>query len=71
MLHPWAWQIKDGLDGASMDILDNPRRYDLTGEVGFALALNAMLRLRTGGVVVVGLCCESFSVMHLGSTKGC
>ena len=54
-----------------MDILDNPRRYDLTGEVGFALALNAMLRLRTGGVVVVGLCCESFSVMHLGSTKGC
>ena len=67
MLHSWAWLFKDGKDGASIDILDNPRRYDLTGEVGFALALNAILRLRPGGVVIVGLCCESFSIMQLGS----
>ena len=50
-----------------MDILDNPLVFDLTLNSGFALATNAVLRLRPGGVLVVALCCESFSIMSLAS----
>ena len=62
-----AFDIQDGLDGASLDFMLHPYRFDLTADVGFALALNAILRLRPGGVVVLGLCCESFSIMCLDS----
>ena len=62
-----AFDIQDGLDGASLDFMLHPYRFDLTADVGFALALNATLRLRPGGVVVLGLCCESFSIMCLDS----
>ena len=60
-----AW--KDGCAGATMDILDNPLTFDLTLDSGYALAANAILRLRPGGVVVIALCCESFSIMSLAS----
>ena len=49
-----------------MDLKDNPTAFDLTTDVGFALALNSILRLRAGGVLVLAICCESFSVMPLG-----
>ena len=62
--------FQDGLDGASLDLMSNPYRFDLTGDVGFALALNAILRLRPGGVVVMGMCCESFSIMWLDCNDG-
>ena len=48
-----------------MEILTNPLVFDLTSDVGYALALNSVLRLRRGGVLVVGLCCESFTIMCL------
>ncbi|CAE7947469.1 unnamed protein product [Symbiodinium sp. KB8] len=57
---------QEGLAGASMDLKDNPTAFDLTTDVGFALALNSILRLRAGGVLVLAICCESFSVMPLG-----
>lgn len=60
---------QEGLAGASMDLKDNPTAFDLTTDVGFALALNSILRLRAGGVLVLAICCESFSVMSR-STSG-
>ena len=61
---------QEGLDGASVDIMEQPSNMDLTGEVGFALALNSILRLRPGGVVA-GLCCESFSMVWLVANWEC
>ena len=39
--------------------------FDLTSDVGYALALNCVLRLRPGGMLIVAICCESFSIMCL------
>ena len=54
-----------GASGASFEILDNPKAFDLTTPVGFALALNEVRRLKAGGCCVIALCCESFSAMYL------
>ena len=56
--------MQEGLRGAPIDILLNPMLFDLTTEAGFILALNAVLRIRPGGVLLIAMCCESFSVMR-------
>ena len=56
---------QDNLYGASLDLAANPLTFDLTSDVGFALAANAVLRLRPRGVLIVALCCESFTIMML------
>ena len=57
--------MQDGLRGAPIDIMLNPMLYDVTSDQGFVLALNAVLRIRPGGVLIVAMCCESFSIMCL------
>ena len=47
-----------------MDIEMNPFVFDLTTEVGFSLAVQSVLRLRAGSVLIMALCCSSFSVMR-------
>ena len=54
---------QEGHRGAAVDLVANPMVFDLTSDVGFSLALNSVLRLRAGGVLIVALCCESFTVM--------
>ncbi|CAE7206137.1 unnamed protein product [Symbiodinium pilosum] len=54
---------QDGLTGAGLEILSNPMLFDLTSDVGYALAVNAVLRLRPRGFMVVALCCDSFTIM--------
>ena len=39
--------------------------FDMTSDVGYALALNSVLRLRPGGMMILAICCESFSVTRL------
>ena len=57
--------VQDGHHGAAVDLVANPIVFDLTSDVGFSLAINSVLRLRAGGVLIVALCCESFTVMYL------
>ena len=56
---------QDGLRGSSIDMLDNPMVMDLTQDVGFILAVNAILRLRPSSVLIVALSCDSFSIVPL------
>ena len=58
--------IQDECRGANIDILENPLIFDLTSNSGFCLAANSIMRMRPGSVLVVALCCESFSIMSLG-----
>ena len=55
--------LEEGHSGAAVDIVANPMVFDLTSHVGFSLALNSVLRLRPRGVLIVALCCESFTIM--------
>ncbi|CAE7876011.1 unnamed protein product [Symbiodinium microadriaticum] len=60
---------EDNLRGAPMDILLNPCLFDLTTDNGFILALNSVLRVRPGGMLLIAMCCESFSIMSLVVTS--
>ena len=60
-----VWFVEEGHAGAAVDIVANPMVFDLTSTVGFCLALNSVLRLRPRGVLIVALCCESFTVRRL------
>ena len=46
-----------------MDLMSNPMLFDLTSNVGFALALNEFKRLKKGSCAVVAICCNSFTAM--------
>ena len=63
--------LQDGQRGSSVEILENPLMFDLTTDRGYAVAANSVMRLRPGGVLVVAICCESFSIMCPGFYVGC
>ena len=54
-----------------MDLMSNPMLFDLTTDVGFALALNEIRRLKRGSCAVVAICCNSFTAMCLSCICVC
>ena len=59
-----VWQ--DNLNGATLDIDYNPMAFDMTNDAGFLLAMNEIRKLKSGGVCIIAICCESYSAMLLG-----
>ena len=54
-----------GCVGIAVDVADSPMNLDLTTPAGFSAALHNVCRLKPGGMLIIAICCRSFSIMCL------